>query len=178
VLRAKPSVDVAARRPPDQPPAEHEPRGLVLQHERAVRELLEADDSPVPQPLAVQPRVHGIRARLSHELEKADVVGPAAQRTRSVACSECGRLVQEEELGELARLQQPAPAPASELEPAGDPALAVVPPPDAPLRVVEAAAVAVDEAPGGIGDELAERSDSVLERHQPQPRRGFYVSCI
>ena len=78
---------------------------------------------------------------------------------------ESRRLVEEEELGELSRLHERLAVPAAELEPAGDPALAVVAPPDAPVLVVEAAAVAVDQAAGRVGDELAERGDAVLQRH-------------
>ena len=55
--------------------------------------------------------------------------------------------------------------PAAELEPAGDPALAREAPADAPALVVEAAAVAVDEAARRVGDELAERRHPVLQRH-------------
>ena len=69
---------------------------------------------------------------------------------------------------EAARLQQPAPLPAAELEAARDPAFAGVAPADAPGLVVEAASIAVDQAARGIGDQLAERRDPVLERHPPQ----------
>jgi hypothetical protein len=77
------------------------------------------------------------------------------------------RLVEEEELGEPARLEQRPALPPSELEPARDPAPAVVPPADPPGRVVEAAAVPVDEAAGRVRDQLAERRDAVLQRHVP-----------
>ena len=75
---------------------------------------------------------------------------------------ERGRLVEEEELRELAGLEQRPALPAAELEPAGDPALPVVAPPDLALRVVEAAAVPVDEPTRRVGDQLAERCDAVL----------------
>ena len=84
---------------------------------------------------------------------------------------ERGRLVEEEELGEPSRLHQRRAVPAAELEPAGDPALAVVAPPDAPALVVQTAAVPVDEPARRVGDELAERRDPVLERHAREPRQ-------
>jgi hypothetical protein len=74
---------------------------------------------------------------------------------------ERGRLVQEEELRELARLHEPRAVPAAELEPARDPALAVVAPTDPPPVVVEAAAVPVDEAARRVDDQLAPRRHAV-----------------
>ena len=78
---------------------------------------------------------------------------------------ERGRLVQEEQLGEPARLQQRAALPAAELEPTRDPALPVEAPPDPPGIVVQTPAIPVDESPRRIGDELAERRHAVLQRH-------------
>ena len=80
--------------------------------------------------------------------------------------SERGRLVEEEELGEAARLEQRLAVPAAELEPAGDPALPVESPYDPARRIVETAAVSVDEAASGICDQLVQRRDAVLQRHQ------------
>jgi len=74
------------------------------------------------------------------------------------------RIVQEEELGVAAGLQQLAPA-ALEVEPAGDPARALERPPDLPGRVVQAAPVPEHEAPAGV-DELAEWGHPVAVRHQ------------
>ena len=73
--------------------------------------------------------------------------------------------VEEEELGVAARPQERCAMPAAELEPAGNPALAVVAAKTAPVCVVQAAAVAVHEAARRVGDELAERCDAVLQRH-------------
>jgi hypothetical protein len=95
-----------------------------------------------------------------------------------VAGRERGRLVEEEELGEASRLQQRVPAPAAELEPAGDPALRRPAPADPPGGVVQAAAVAVDEAARRIGDQLAERRDPVLQRHSLNRSRAVVVSDI
>ena len=100
---------------------------------------------------------------------EAVVVLPAAQRARAVPGGERRRLVEEEELGEPARLHHRPALPAPELEPAGDPALHLEVAANASVRVVQAAAVAVDQAAGRGGDQLAARRDPVLERHRAQP---------
>jgi hypothetical protein len=100
------------------------------------------------------------------ELAEAGVVGPAAQGAGPVARGECRRLVEKEQLGEPPRLQQRRAAPPAELEPARDPAAPGVPSADPSLVVVEAAAVAVNEAPSRIRDQLAEGCDPVLQRHR------------
>ena len=102
---------------------------------------------------------------LAPDLPEADVVLVPAERARSVPGGECGRLVEEEELREPAGLHECRAVPAPELEPARDPALAVVTPPDPPLVVVEAAAVPVDEPARRVGDQLARRRHPVLQRH-------------
>lgn len=56
--------------------------------------------------------------------------------------------------------------PAAESELARDPPAAGVVSADTPVAVVEAAAVPVDEPAARLGDELAERRHSVLERHR------------
>src|SRR5688572_3594613 len=78
---------------------------------------------------------------------------------------ERGRLVEEEELRELAGSEQRPALPAAELEPAGDPAPPVVTAPNPARGVVEAAAIAVDEPARRVCNELAERCHAVLERH-------------
>ena len=55
--------------------------------------------------------------------------------------------------------------PTTELEPAGDPALAVVAPANAAMLVVEAPAVAVHQPAARIRDQLAERRHPILQRH-------------
>ena len=82
-----------------------------------------------------------------------------------MAGGERRRFVEEEELGEASGLQQRTALPAAELEPARDPAPAVVAAADAPFVVVEAATVPVDQAARGVCDELAQRCDPVLQRH-------------
>jgi hypothetical protein len=72
-----------------------------------------------------------------------------------VAGREGGRLVQEEELGELPGLHQRLPVPSFELESAGDPAAGGEAAPDLAAVVVQAASVPVDESAGGIRDQLA-----------------------
>jgi hypothetical protein len=79
-----------------------------------------------------------------------------------VAGREGGRLVEEEQLREPARLHEWSAVPAAEAQPAGDPAPAVVAAADPSLRVVQAAAVPVDEAAGRVCDQLAEWGDPVL----------------
>ena len=112
--------------------------------------------------LSVKPRVDGVsaaltRVKLTPELAEPVVVRPAAERARPMPGGEGGRLVEEEELGELSRLEQRAAVPPLELEATGDPATAVPAPADAPVPVVQAAAVAVDGTALGRRDELAER---------------------
>jgi len=79
---------------------------------------------------------------------------------------ESGRLVEEEELGEPARLEERVTVPIAELQSAGDPPFPGIAAADPPRVVVEAAPVPVDEAARAIGDQLTERSDPVLERHR------------
>ena len=79
-------------------------------------------------PLAVQPLVDRVRPgavagmKIVPKCHKVAVVLATAKCAGAMAGRESGRLVEEEQLGEPARLQQPLPAPAAELEPAGDPA--------------------------------------------------------
>jgi hypothetical protein len=80
-------------------------------------------------------------------------------------CKRC-HLVEEEELRVAARLDERASPPAAKLEPARDPPLDRVSTANASLGVVETAAIAVDEAAGGVGDQVAEGCDAVLERAQ------------
>src|SRR6185437_3659558 len=97
---------------------------------------------------------------------EAVVVLAPAERARAVAGGERGGLVDEEELGELARLHHRAALPAPELEPAGDPAAHSPAAADVPPVVVQAAAVAVDEPARRRRDQLPERRDPVSQRHQ------------
>jgi hypothetical protein len=104
--------------------------------------------------LAMKVRVDRVRSRLIRVERAPDraeplVVLAPAQRARAMPGREGGGFVEEEELRELARLKQRPAFPASELEPAGDPALSVVAPPDTARLVVQAAAIAVDEPTRG-----------------------------
>src|SRR5262245_55019284 len=78
------------------------------------------------------------------------------------------RLVEEEQLGELAWLQERRAVPVLVDEAARDPALDLVAAADPPLRIVEAAAVSVDEPACLRRDEVAQRRDTVLEGHAPR----------
>jgi uncharacterized membrane protein len=93
------------------------------------------------------------------------VVLAATERAGTVPRRERRRLVEEEQLGEPPGLEQGPAQPPTELKPAGDPAPAVVDPADSAVLVVQAAAVPVDEAACRVGDQLAERRDTVPERH-------------
>ena len=104
--------------------------------------------------------------QVAPDRDETVVVLAPALRAGAVAGRERGHLVEEEELRVAAGLQQRASPPAAELEPARDPALHRVAAANAALRVVETAAIAVDESAGGICDQIAERRDPVLERAQ------------
>src|SRR3990172_343937 len=104
---------------------------------------------------------------LAPDRREAVVVLAPAERARAMPRRKSRRFVEEEELGEATGLQEWFALPSAELEPARDPALPGEAPPNAPARVVQAAAVSVHEAAGRIGDEPAERRDPVLTRHRP-----------
>src|SRR5579871_5568629 len=166
---------VAAGRPGQERVAEHEVRAAPVLDEDAVGRRVEGRRVPAQaarawiDALLVQRRVHLVgrrRSRVARGPEPAEglVVLPAAKGTGTVPGGECRRLVEEEELGELPRLHERLAAPALELEPAGDPPLAVVAPANPPVGVVEAAAVAVDEPALRRRDEVAVGGDAVLSR--------------
>jgi hypothetical protein len=69
-----------------------------------------------------------------------------------MARRERGRLVQEEQLGEPAGLQEWLAVPAAEPEPARDPSPACIRSADPASVVVQASTVPVDEPPAGFGD--------------------------
>ena len=89
---------------------------------------------------------------------------------------ERGRLVEEEELREAAGLHQRRAVPAAEAQPAGDPAPAGMVAADAAVRVVQAAAVAVDEPARRRGDQLPQRGDAILTRHARDPTTSGSVA--
>src|SRR3954454_24155046 len=95
---------------------------------------------------------------------EAEVVVPAAERARPVSRGERRRFVEEEKLGEPARLEERASVPVAEDEPARDPAPPDVAAADPPGVVVQAPAIPVHETAVWGSDELAERRDAVLER--------------
>ena len=176
---ARPLLRVAGRRPSEELFPEHQTRLTLLQDERAVGEprepcLVKAARARVGvEALGVQLGVHRIGADLAGvepapDRREADVVLAPAESARAVPGCERRRLVEEEELGEQARLEERAPLPAPELEPAGDPPLRGVPPSDPACVVVEAAAVSVDEPARRARDQLTERRDAVLQRHRPR----------
>jgi len=144
---SRPAHRVAARPPLQELLPEYEPGLAVLEDERAVRQLVERHaETRAAYALVMQLLVHRIRVRCAHERAEAVVVCPAALRARAVSRRERRRVVEEEELRVAAGLLQRFPAPVIELEPARDPPLDGVAAANPSLAVVEAAAVAVDEA--------------------------------
>src|SRR4029077_6883535 len=105
------------------------------------------------------------RMKLPPDLAQAHVVAAPAERAGPVPGRERRDLVEEEQLGELPRLQLGASRPATELQPACDPATCAVSPPDAPGIVMHAPAVPVEQAARRVRDELGERRDAILQRH-------------
>ena len=178
---ASPRTAAARHITPGRPGQELRPEheaGLALpKDERAVRKVLEKRlveavcPHPRLDPLSVELLVHRVGADLAGvqvapaRREAHEVLAPA-ERAGAVPGGERRHLVEEEELGEAARLEQRPLMPVLELQPARDPALAVVAAPDPPGLVVQAALVAVDEPAPRIGDELAEGRHAVLERHR------------
>ena len=176
--------DVAGRRPGQQPRTAHETGSAVLEDERAVGKIagrgvvVALPSRRLVDPLPVEPGIDRVRAAVGMQLtpdgSEAVVVGAAAQGARAMTGSEGSRLVEEEQLGEPPRLQQWPAQPAAELEPAADPPLSVIAAADAAVLVVEAAPVSVDQPTPRLGDEIAERRDPVLQRHQTErtPPKG------
>ena len=167
----------------------HEARRAFMEHERAVRQIVHRR---LVMSLAARGRVDALRVELgvdgvgaglvrmdrAPDLHEPHVVLSPAEGARAMAGGERGRLVQEEQLREPAGLHHRRPVPPAERQPAGDPALAVEPPPDDAGIVVQAAAVPVDGATCRIGDQVAERCHPVPSRHRavrsrrtlPRPR--------
>jgi hypothetical protein len=146
-----------------------------VQHEDSFRKVLRHNlvhtlDAILADPLAVELLVDGVSSALPR-MERAPkfaephVVVAAAKRARAVSSSERCRLVEEEQLGELPRLNERLAVPAAELEPTRDPTPAVVAPSDSALIIVEASAVAEDEAAGGMRYQLTAGRDPVAKRH-------------
>ena len=172
-----PAVDIPGRCPAPEIRSEHEPRLAVLQDEGPVRQLSDRRRVKAPflrvriETLGVQLGVdrigsHLARMQVAPDRDQTVVVLAPALRTGAVAGGERGHLVEEEQLRVAARLQKGAAPAAAELEPARDPAFHRVAAANAALGVVERAAIAVDEAPGRVGDQLAQGRDPVLERAQ------------
>ena len=150
------AIRVPARGPSQKASSEHELGHVVVEHERSVGKLVDRCFMPK---LPVRSLVDTLRVklcvnRISSDLirmkpapdrDQAVVVLAPAERARAMPGRESRRLVEEEELREPAGLEQRCAPPPPELEPAGDPPLPAVPPPNAAVLVVQAAAVSVDE---------------------------------
>ena len=175
-MRPSRRLDVAARCPAEKPSAADQPGLAILDDERSIGQVVVRRGVTTLtarrwiDTFAVQLLVDRVGTALAWmqrapDPDEAVVVGSATERARAMSGCERGRLVEEEELGEAAGLQQRRAVPAAELEPARDPPPDSEPPMDAPLVVVQAAAVPVHETTSGIGDEIAEGSDAILSRH-------------
>ena len=160
------ALDVAARRPSQQGPAQNKERRSLVKYEGAVRQVAVDGTTPVSgHALAVQAGVDLAGAAGAADPHEAQIVLVAALGAGPVPGREGGGLVEEEEAGVPARLEQ-RPAAASKLEPAGDPALSVELPANPPARVVQAASIAEDQPAPRFRDEVSERRDAVLQRTQ------------
>ena len=129
------ALRVTRRRPAQQLVAAHEPRLAGVHDERSVRQLgercvVEAALASVDA-LRVQPRVDVVCAS-ADDLRQPNVVLAPALGARAVAGRHRRRVVEKEQLGVAARLQQRPPQPPAELEPARDPALHLPLPADLP----------------------------------------------
>src|SRR5581483_7938343 len=174
---------VAGGGPAQEPVAEHQVRLVPVEDERAVRKVVQSHvmtqratrlriDELAVEPLVDRVGVRGARVERPPERHEMPVVVPAAERARAVAGGEGRRLVEEEQLREAARPHERLAPPVAEPEPARDPPLTGVAAPDAPVLVVQTAAVAVHEPPRRVCDQVAERRDPVLPRHQAGPDRS------
>ena len=178
--RPRSAGHVARRCPAQHALAGHEVRILTVDDEGSVREPSDRRRvTSLPacrgvNTLGVKLSVHRIGTDLrgvhrAPDRREADVVLAPAQGARAVARGERGRLVQEEQLGEAAGLQQGRPMPVAEAKPARDPPRAGGATTDAAVVVVEAPTVPVHEPARWIGDELTEGGDAVLQRHRGVP---------
>src|SRR3954454_22951931 len=104
-----------------------------------------------------------MRMDLRPRVDELFVIDVPAKTTRPVSGRECSRLVEEEQLGEPARLHEPPAMPPSELELAGDPPPDAVRTADVPLRVVHVPAIRVHEAPRRDGDRLPQRCHPIAQ---------------
>ena len=171
-----PRLDVSGRSPAQEVRAEYEPRNALAEDEGSVgkgvqlRGVVELGTCLGRHALRVELGVHRVGPDLAgvqplpHGREAVVVLTPA-ERARAVPSGERRRLVEEEELGEASRLEQRVSVPPPELQAARDPALSRIAAPDAARGVMQAAAISVHEPTCWIGDEVAEWSDAVLERH-------------
>jgi hypothetical protein len=121
-------------------------------------------------PLAMESSIDVVHPRrvalmsLRPGVAEAHEVVAAALCTRAVAGGESGRLVQEEQLGELAGAQE-LPAPSLELEPAGDPSTALPLADQSAVVVVQDAPVPEQKPSCFRRDDFPERRDPVASRH-------------
>ena len=147
-----------------------------MENEGAVRERLEGRAVVA---LATRQRVHalGVKHRVDRigagrsaacpapGRREAHVVLVPALGTRPVPGGKGRGLVEEEERRIAPGQHQRTAIPAAKLQPASDPAPSGEAAPEASSLVVEAAAVAEDQAAAGLGDDLSGGRGAVLECH-------------
>jgi len=98
-------------------------------------------------------------------IQEGPVVGAAAERAGAVACGEGDGFVEEEQLGVVARLHD-LTVPVLVSQQAGDPGFVAPAGAAQGLRVVmQNAAIAHEQTPGGMFDEVAGGEDAVLVWH-------------
>src|SRR5690606_719007 len=183
---------VAVERPRQQAAAVQQSHHAAVPHHRAVGQAAHpyGPRALLPRtgidPLLVQPRVD-VRCPPTHRLTRdritkvvraapgggeGEEVGAPAVRARSMAGGEGARLVEKEQCGPPARRHRIA-YPSLPIQHAADPRLA---PPtrhaEATLRVMQAAAVAREQAAARVGDDLAGRQHPVLQGHETDLRTG------
>src|SRR6266536_1884201 len=179
IARARTRIAIAFRPPPQQIPAPQREYGFRLAWNREHRPVGQTIDRKrmaalvaAIEPLGMKNTIHLSRTRRhrfvprgSPARRKRERVATAAFEAGPVPGRKRGRFVEKEQLG-IAVLPNRA-MPSLELGDAADP-LAGNPAPRAERAIVAmkpAAAVAHEQPAGGDGDELAGRSDAVLQGH-------------
>ena len=181
-LRARPTLEIAARRP--------EEEGIALDEEDIALSTIPGDHHPIRQ--VVQPGPPGpLRAARADSLAVKLIVDRARRQplelarpgvsdrpglaegvvsaaltfvARTMSGRQTRRLVEEEKLG-VATRSHDDPTPSPELQEAQEPPTDLPGAPDPAFLVVKDASIAHESPPLGDGPDLAGRHDAVLPRH-------------
>jgi hypothetical protein len=116
------------------------------------------------EPLRMQAPVEDVGAGRAGVIEEAPIVVVPAFGARPMPSRECCRIVQKEETGVAARRHRLAPT-SPELEPAGDPAAAIMVSADQSILPVKPAPIPKDEPSLIRLDQRSQRRDPVTQRH-------------